>query len=144
MWHLIWRLRLFQAEIQNDPSHGYFSLRSDKPKPKQKVELATSENTARLLLFNMTYWTERAQMEDRKGKTDPHTLPSPCTQATSLLATTLWVSYKKPLNMSFQKTETIMLKRRIWQRTATYMQKVFKSPKRQKCLSQVQWYNYEQ
>lgn len=56
----------------------------------------------------------------------------------------------------FKKTETIMLKRRIWHRTATHTQKVFKSPKTLKGLSQVQstaflpltiWvtgYNYEQ
>lgn len=68
MWHSTQWLKLttLQAKIQSDLSHDYFSLTHDKPKPKWKVELATNENTARLLHFSTAYWTETAQMEDRK------------------------------------------------------------------------------
>lgn len=68
MWHSTQQLQLITLQDlhTSNPSQDYFSLKQEKPKPKWKVELATSKTTTRLLHLSRAYWTEAAQMEDRK------------------------------------------------------------------------------
>lgn len=105
--------------IQNNPSLNYFSLRQEKPNLSERL----SWLQARLQVCYI--WVEHIGQKQprwkRRNKKQIHACYHLHAQReTSLLATTLSDSYKMPLSMSFQETETIMSKTRIRKRTTTH------------------------